>query len=423
LNTCCLCCFFENRSIIIDSRLPGRLILNAMKTNQPSIKETLLAKGVVMPHPDSVYVADDVDPDRISGEGVRVDAGCRILGDRTLILPGAQIGYEAPVTLENCLVGKNVRLLGGFFQEAGFAGDNVFGSNAHVRTGTILEEQACAAHTVGLKQTILFPFVTLGSLINFCDCFMAGGTSRKNHSEVGSSFVHFNYTPNQDKATPSMLGNVHQGVMLDQHPIFLGGQGGLVGPVRIGFGCLTGAGSIVRKDEERLDRIILAGGTKTLSLPRRPKIFTGTSRIFNHNIRYIAGLVALNAWYAHVRPLFVSDALSRELVKGLQITLAGCIYERIRQLEKFCDSLGRTPNQDRILASMEAAARQVDLAVADGSRLSPLGSEFVSRVAAMVDEKGKDYITTIQGVSRDLKSLGSRWLQDIETTLSDPLLV
>ncbi len=201
-----------------------------MDSNHHTVKKELLARGVIMPDPDSVYVASDVDVGRISGNGVTVFPGSRIAGSRTLILPGVQIGYEAPVTLENCRVGRNVRLNGGFFQEAVFLGDNVFGSNAHVRAGTIMEEQACAAHTVGLKQTLLFPFVTLGSLINFCDCFMAGGTSRKNHSEVGSSFVHFNYTPNQDKATPSMMGNVHQGVFLDQSPIFLGGQGGLGGP-------------------------------------------------------------------------------------------------------------------------------------------------------------------------------------------------
>ena len=75
------------------------------------------------------------------------------------------------------------------------------GYNSHVRAGTILEEAASVAHTVGLKQTILFPFVTLGSLINFCDCLMAGGTGPKDHSEVGSSYIHFNFTPNQDKAT------------------------------------------------------------------------------------------------------------------------------------------------------------------------------------------------------------------------------
>jgi UDP-N-acetylglucosamine/UDP-N-acetylgalactosamine diphosphorylase len=41
------------------------------------------------------------------------------------------------------------------------------GLGAQVREACILEEQASAAHCVGLKQTILFPFVTLGSLINF----------------------------------------------------------------------------------------------------------------------------------------------------------------------------------------------------------------------------------------------------------------
>ena len=65
---------------------------------------------------------------------------------------------------------------------------------------------------------------------------MAGGTSRKNHSEIGSSYIHFNFTPHQDKATPSLVGDVPRGVMLDRAPIFLGGQGGLVGPVRIAYG-------------------------------------------------------------------------------------------------------------------------------------------------------------------------------------------
>jgi UDP-N-acetylglucosamine/UDP-N-acetylgalactosamine diphosphorylase len=90
-----------------------------------------------------------------------------------------------------------------------------------------LEEEASGAHAVGLKQTIFLPFVTAGSLINFCDALIAGGTSRKDHSEIGSSYIHFNYTPHQDKATPSLIGDVPHGVMLDQPAIFLGGQGGL----------------------------------------------------------------------------------------------------------------------------------------------------------------------------------------------------
>jgi carbonic anhydrase/acetyltransferase-like protein (isoleucine patch superfamily) len=393
-----------------------------MKPTDHAIKEKLLAKGMVMPNPDSVYVADDVDPDRISGDRVTVFSGCKILGEHTLILPGTTIGYEAPVTMENCLVGENVRLNGGFFQEAVFLGGNVFGSNAHVRSGTILEEQAGAAHTVGLKHTILFPFVTLGSLINFCDCFMAGGTSRKDHSEVGSSFVHFNYTPNQDKATASMMGNVHQGVMLDQHPIFLGGQGGLVGPVRIGFGCLTGAGSIVRTDEERPDRMILAGGTKSVSLPRRPDLHTNAARVFNHNIRYIAALTALKNWYAHVRPIFAKDTLTRHLVQGLYTTLSGCVHERIRQLENFCDTLGPSRSHDRIMAGMEAARKQFDANMSQNS-LTTRGESFVTRMTALAAENKKAYITVIQGLSLELKSLGSGWLLDIETNISDSLQI
>lgn len=393
-----------------------------MKPTKHAIKEKLLAKGVAMPHPDTVYVADDVDPDRISGDGVTIYGGSRIMGKNTLILPGAKIGYEAPVTMENCLAGKEVRLDGGFFQGAVFLGGNVFGSNAHVRSGTILEEQAGAAHTVGLKQTILFPFVILGSLINFCDCFMAGGTSRKDHSEVGSSFVHFNYTPNQDKATASMMGNVHQGVMLDQHPIFLGGQGGIVGPVRIGFGCLTGAGTIVRKDEERLDRMILAGGTKSVSLPRRPGMHTGAVRIFNHNIRYIAALTALGAWYMHVRPIFAKDDLSRKLVTGLEKTLAGCIQERIRQLEKFCDTLGSSLTCDQILAGMQAAKKYFDTDPKQGI-MTRDGETFIAQVADLAAKNSTDYTACIQGLAPERKSMGSEWLLGIETSISDQLQI
>ena len=111
---------------------------------------------------------------------------------------------------------------------------------------------------MGLKQTILFPFVTLGSLINFCDCLMAGGTSRQNHSEVGSSYIHFNYSTNQDKATPSLIGDVPRGVMLNQPPIFLGGQGGLVGPVCLEYGTVIAAMAFCARAADP-GQLVLAG--------------------------------------------------------------------------------------------------------------------------------------------------------------------
>jgi len=131
----------------------------------------------------------------ISADAI-IHPGCRI--ENSSVGPGCEIGAEAPVTLKNCQLARNVKLKGGYFENAVFLDGANMGSGAHVRAGTILEEQAGGAHTVGLKQTVLLPFVTLGSLINFCDILMAGGTSRKDHSEVGSSYIHFNFTPNQE---------------------------------------------------------------------------------------------------------------------------------------------------------------------------------------------------------------------------------
>ncbi len=147
----------------------------------------LIDKGVTFCNPLSVDIGDEVDIDRISGDGVKIYPGCRIDGDKTVISAGAQIGREGPATIEDCQIGPRVELKGGYFCKSVFLGQANLGLGAQVREACILEEEAGGAHCVGLKQTILFPFVTLGSLVNFCDCLMSGGTSRKNHSAVGSS--------------------------------------------------------------------------------------------------------------------------------------------------------------------------------------------------------------------------------------------
>ncbi len=200
---------------------------------QPRCQEKvarLLDKGITVPNALSLDIGDEVDVDRIAGDGVVIYPGCRIYGARTVIAAGVRLGADGPVTIEDCALDRQVELRGGYFRRSVFLEKSSMGPGAQVREGCLVEEDAGGAHCVGLKQTILFPFVTIGSLVNFCDCLMAGGTSRKDHSEVGSSYVHFNFTPDGDKATASLFGDVAHGVMLDQPPIFLGGQGGAVGP-------------------------------------------------------------------------------------------------------------------------------------------------------------------------------------------------
>jgi len=235
-----------------------------VKPEEPSRERVrlLIEKGVKIPSPLTVDIGEEVDIERISGDGVVIYAGCKIYGKKTLIMSGTKLGYEGPVTIEDCQIGPNVKLKGGFFRNSVFLEKATMGYGAQIRDACILEEEANGAHVVGLKNTILFPFVTLGSLINFCDCLMAGGTSRRNHSEVGSSYIHFNYTPDQDKATPSLIGDVPRGVMLTQSPIFLGGQGGLVGPSRLGYGTVVAAGVIYRGDCPEGGKLLIDGRVK-----------------------------------------------------------------------------------------------------------------------------------------------------------------
>jgi UDP-N-acetylglucosamine/UDP-N-acetylgalactosamine diphosphorylase len=384
--------------------------------------EKLIDKGVRIDAPESVEIGEEVDPSRISGNGVRIYSGCRIFGADTLILPEVKLGYEAPVTVHNCQLGPKVELRGGYFKNAVFLGKNQAGLGSHVREATIFEEQANIAHTVALKQTILFPFVTLGSLINFCDCLMAGGTDRKNHSEVGSSYIHFNFTPNQDKATASLIGDVPRGVMLNQNPIFLGGQGGMVGPCRLGFGITVAAGTIVRKDEPRSDRLIMGGAAKEGNIAFRPGVFRNNKRIILNNIRYIANLIALRHWYDQVRSLFTSDLFPPALLLALQEKADLAIEERINRLEAVClkepFATRKDPVNKTLKQPLELNERWPE--IKNSLKLPPVNSDtaalrdqFLVSVQRGISNFGQDYIRVIQSLDSIDSEKGTRWLQGI----------
>jgi len=400
-----------------------------MKQPCTSTIEKLLKKGVKIPNPQSIEIGPEVDVDRISGDGVVIHTGCKLYGSSTLILRDTKLGYEGSVTIENCQVGPQVELKAGFFRNAVFLNKSSMGSGSNVREGTILEEESSAAHTVGLKQTILFPFVTLGSLINFCDCLMSGGTSRKNHSEVGSSYIHFNYTPDQDKATPSLIGDVPRGVMLNQRPIFLGGQGGLVGPCRLEFGTVTAAGSIVRKDELKPERLLIANIAKGGSIPFAPGAYYNIKRITVNNIIYIANLIALDHWYTHVRSQFLSDDFPKPLFDGIKEKLDMAIGERIHRLKALSQKMFNSVQADQshtkenesplvLKQKNELFKRWTEMEECFKSQRNAeenkgLRDGFLEKLDLGIKTSGKDYILVIKGLSVEDTKAGTDWLQGI----------
>lgn len=301
--------------------------------------EALAAGGVRIVDPRQTFVAEDVRPERVSA-GVVLHPGSRLSGAATFLGAGVEIGAEGPATLVDAALGAGAKVASGYVSGAVLLEGASLGANAHVRAGCLLEEQASTAHAVGLKHTILLAFVTLGSVINFCDCLMAGGSSRKDHSEVGSGFIHFNFTPwgdHGDKATPSLIGDVPRGVFYRERRIFLGGAGGMIGPRSVGFGAVAAAGQVIRHDIED-DRLVLRTPPR-IDRELRGLRLDGRARA-SKNVEYIAHLVALRSFYREVR-LARSDEDQRPLVEAAMGVLDAAITERVGRLESFLVERGR----------------------------------------------------------------------------------
>lgn len=357
----------------------------------------LAAQGVEIVDPRQTYVAPDVSLARVCS-GVVLHPGTRLQGARTFLGPGAKVGVEGPATLVDAVLGARARVDAGYVQGAVLLDDARAGYGAHLRPGTLLEEEASTAHCVGLKHTILLSFVTLGSLINFCDVLMAGGTSRKDHSEVGSGFIHFNFTPwgkRGDKATASLVGDVVRGVFLREPRIFLGGAGGLVGPGRVGYGSVTGAGQVVRRpvDAKRLVIQTLPKLDRPFSIDKldRPQPRQG------RNVQYIAQLVALRAWYRHVRLARIPEGSQfdarRIVTQAAAETLDDCIAERVKRLTAF-------------VREREAEMPALELERDPGPCPLPLEPSEV------------DHVAWVQGLPEATVEAGIAWLEQIAAAVA-----
>lgn len=384
----------------------------------------LINKGVDIPNPLTLDIGEEVNVERISGDRVKIYPGCRIYGAETVIASGAQIGYEGPVTIEDCQIGPKVELKGGYFKEAVFLEGANIGLAAHVREGCILEELAGGAHCVGLKQTILFPFVTLGSLINFCDCLMAGGTSRKNHSEVGSSYIHFNFTPSGDKTTPSLIGDVPRGVMLNQPPIFLGGQGGMVGPLRLGYGNVIAAGTILRQDLKEENKLIVGKPHRGAVLDFNPYAYPGLSRVVENNFLYLANLMTLEQWYVCVRkPFFGGQEFGELIYTGLLDKLTLAQKERIKRLKDMADkiavSLKKTGSKGQSGGGRQEFHENIERAfeLFSGKITADAAAEYRDHFLTLFFNHKKDnngsYVEVVKSLPTAVSKAGTLWLDKI----------
>jgi bifunctional N-acetylglucosamine-1-phosphate-uridyltransferase/glucosamine-1-phosphate-acetyltransferase GlmU-like protein len=128
-----------------------------MTTELPKKITALLDKGVSIPCPSAVVIGDEVRTERISAKGTVLYPGCRLAGAKTLIGPGAKIGFESPVTLVDCRLGAGVELKGGFFTGSVFLALSSMGSGAQVRECCLIGKRPRAPTPWGSSRRSSFP--------------------------------------------------------------------------------------------------------------------------------------------------------------------------------------------------------------------------------------------------------------------------
>jgi UDP-N-acetylglucosamine/UDP-N-acetylgalactosamine diphosphorylase len=298
--------------------------------------QRLRDRGVDVWGPERVYVAADVPLDNIEPGASIYQA--TLSGPELRIGRGSRIGVSGHARVADCQIGRDVELGAGTYEGATFLDGAVVRGFAEIRPGTLLEEQVDAAHSVAFKNTILTATVVTGSVINYCDLFMSGGTSRSDHSEVGSGVIHFNFDPRGDKYG-SLIGDV-RGMLLRSAPVFVGGQCGLVGPVHIDFGAVVAAGSLVRRDVTA-DCVHFENFESQAISHFDREIYTGLRRKFLTTAKLIGSLRALDAWYEQVRLPF-ADEHQKPLYCAAQQQARVHIAERIKRAEKIIAKLERS---------------------------------------------------------------------------------
>jgi len=218
--------------------------------------------------------------------------------------------------------------------------------------------------------------------------------------------------------------------MLNQSPIFLGGQGGLVGPSRLGYGTVIAAGVIYRGDYPEGGKLLIDGRGKKTDSFFYPGLYCDIARRTLNNIHYIANLIALRQWYLGVRfQFFQEDFIIQELHEGAMEKLDMAIDERIERLKVLAHRMPQSAelyqkiekakgpqklvNQKKELFEKWQEIEDMLYSFRENTGEASERDAFLEAVARVREEKGNDYIKVIQGLPEKWGARGTSWLQGI----------
>jgi UDP-N-acetylglucosamine/UDP-N-acetylgalactosamine diphosphorylase len=215
--------------------------------------------------------------------------------------------------------------------------------------------------------------------------------------------------------------------MLDQPPIFLGGQGGLVGPARIEYGTIIPAGMICRQDVPGGNQLFVPPPVASANPPRYvPGLYRDIHRIVSNNLAYIGNLQALESWYRHARGRFMSgDDFAKACRTGAIDRIKAGIRERIKRLGELAQKMphsleaagaeGGLPRPFRL--RQEALIRQwpeMEQALGLGPSDAVAAKEreiFLAQWNTI--SPPTPYLEAVRQLSAESRAAGTAWLQAI----------
>jgi len=374
---------------------------------------TLRNAGVEVWGAERVYIGPEVPLDSIEPGAVLMNAVIR--GTQTAIGAQSKIGVSGAAALFNTRIGCGAEIGAGTYSGTTlFHGVRVRGF-AELREGTVLEESAETAHNVGLKHTFFTIGVVAGSCINYCDVLVTGGSSRHDHTEIGSGAVHFNFDPHGDKFG-SLIGDV-TGLLLRKRRIFIGGNTGVVAPVHVGFGAVVAAGTVVRKDLEADCMYTGAAESHRPGSPGtfNPDVYYDLRRKLVTTAKLCGNLQALEVWYRTIRLPFASG-LERILCDHAMGNIRLHVEQRGREVDRLIAKLvqltkgsndRRNPFRSQHLLIGQMRAQILALLTRPAPAVDP-PADFLRRYAKA--KKVTDHGTAIREMPAKVAADTENWL-------------
>ena len=385
--------------------------------------EKLVAKGVCIPAPESVVIGEDVNLDNIEADVV-IGPATTVSGAETMIGSGTKITGCA--TIKNCLIGRNCGLAPGEYADSVLLDGCSTVGWARVRGNSAWEEGSNCAHNVDTKTTVLAYKSTLGSLINFCNVLMLGGTSPRLEvgSEVGSGTINFNFLPYGATVGALIKPSTVVGSMdspflackgAPTRYVFIGGHTSIVGPVVLGLGTVVAAKTRVNPGIYEPDKLI-AGGNIQETLIRdadRVRILKDITDKYVILVRQVATAAGFRKW-CDLRVAWAKrnglDAFEMALIEAF----AGKVDKYIGALRDYGDNIAKYLLADDANSRPESLEKNKAVANAWNDEVKP------QIEAAMADRSEFDAATAGLNVALDeaAKSSGDGGFYDILATLN-----